>query len=190
MNHIERCKWSNLNNNENYIAYHDNEWGVPSHDDHHLFEMLVLESFHCGLSWLIILNKREHFRKAFDNFDAQKIALYGHEKIEELLMNPGIVRNKSKIVSTISNAKAYLKTKAEFGSFSNYIWSFSNHKIVYGDGLHFETTSELSDLVAKDLKKRGFKYVGSVTTQSYLQAIGVRNDHTQNCFKYHHKKAL
>lgn len=188
MKNIARCKWSNLSQNQNYIAYHDNEWGVPSHDDHYLFEMLVLESFHCGLSWLIILNKREYFREAFDHFDANKIANYDDSKVIELLNNPGIIRNKSKIVSTISNAKAYLKTKAEFGSFSNYIWSFSNDKIVYGNGENIEATSKLSDLVSQDLKKRGFKYLGSITTQSYLQAIGVRNDHFEYCFKFHHKK--
>lgn len=182
---MERCNWPALKTNQIYVEYHDNEWGVASYDDQHLFEMLILESFHCGLSWLIILKKREAFREAFDGFDPEKIAGYDENKISELIENKDIVRNKAKIKATISNAKAYLNVKKEFGSLSNYIWSFTNNSIVYGDGINFQTTNELSDEVSKDFKKRGFKFMGSVTTYSYLEAIGVMNNHMKECFKFH-----
>ncbi len=181
---MERCNWPNLEKSELYIDYHDHEWGVASFDDAHLFEMFILESFHCGLSWLLILKKRENFRKAFDNFDAQKIANYDENKIAELMTDEGIVRNKAKIIATIQNAKSYLKVVAEFGSFANYLWAFTDNKVVYNpfDGL--TTSNELSDKVAKDLKKRGFKFMGTVTCFSYLEAVGIMNDHATNCFKY------
>lgn len=178
---MKRCNWPNLKNNKLYQDYHDFEWGVPSYDDHHLFEMFVLESFHCGLSWLIILKKREAFRKAFDNFDAELIANYSEDKIKKLMNNKEIVRNRRKIMATIQNAKSYIEVKREFGAFSRYIWSFTNNKVICGDGINFQTTTSLSDKVAKDFKKRGFKFMGSVTTLSYLQAVGVCNDHSIGC---------
>lgn len=181
---MERCKWKNLENSKLYIDYHDNEWGVPSYEDEYLFEMFVLESFHCGLSWLIILKKREAFRKAFDGFDANKIACYEEEKIAELLENKEIVRNRAKILATIDNAKAYLKVKEEFGTFSEYLWNFTNHEVMYYPFDGVTARNELSDRVAKDLKKRGFKFMGSVTCFSYLEAIGIMNNHGDYCFKY------
>jgi DNA-3-methyladenine glycosylase I len=180
-----RCKWPNLENNEVYVEYHDNEWGIASYDDAYLFEMILLESFHCGLSWLIILKKREEFRKAFDNFDPNIIRKYGEDKIEELMQNAGIVRNKAKIQANIENAKAFLRIQEEFGSFSDYIWSFTDGNVIYGDFEKLVTKNKLSDQVSKDMKKRGFKFMGSVTTYSYLEAIGVMNNHSKNCFKYH-----
>lgn len=185
---MERCNWGkSLESSKRYQDYHDFEWGVPSYDDNHLFEMLVLESFHVGLSWLIILNKREAFQNAFDHFDAEKIIKYDERKIQELLSNPGIVRHKGKINATIANAKAYLKVKEEFGTFSNYLWSFTNNKVLYKSNKEFVTTNELSDTVTKDLKKRGFKFLGSVTVYSYLEAIGIMNNHSEECFKHHTK---
>lgn len=181
---MKRCEWPNLEKNQEYIEYHDNEWGVPSYEDNYLFEMIVLESFHCGLSWLIILKKRENFRIAFDNFNFEIIQNYGEDKINELLNNKDIVRNIAKIKATISNASSFIKIQKEFGSFCNYIWSFTNNKIIcIGDG-QLVSKNELSDSVSKDLKKRGFKFMGSITTYSYLEAIGVMNNHSLNCFKY------
>jgi len=179
-----RCQWPNLENNPVYITYHDEEWGVPSYEDAYLFEMLVLESFHCGLSWLIILKKREAFRAAFDAFDPNIIQGYSSKKIETLMADPAIVRHKGKILATIGNAKAFLKIQAEFGSFCTYIWSFTDQKILYGNCESLLTTNALSDRVAKDLKKRGFKFLGSVTTYSYLEAIGVMNNHSPQCFRH------
>ncbi len=181
---MKRCEWSNLEGNELYIEYHDNEWGVPSYEDNYLFEMFVLESFHCGLSWLLILKKRDNFRRAFDNFDAEIISNYSDDKISELMADTGIVRNKAKILATIQNAKSYLKVKAEFGTFSKYIWSFTDGKVVYNPFDGVTDRNELSDRVAKDLKKRGFKFMGTVTAFSYLEAIGVMNDHATYCFKH------
>lgn len=181
---MKRCQWGDYEKYPNYVEYHDTEWGVPSYDDSYLFEMFVLESFHCGLSWLIVLNKRENFRKAFDDFDYHKIKDYDEFKIEELMHNDGIIKNKAKILATIKNAKAFIKVQEEFGSFSDYIWSFSDHKVVFGDGLTNQTTSPLSDKISKDLKKRGFSFMGTVTTKSYLQAIGIENDHMSYCFRY------
>ena len=166
------------------MVYHDNEWGVPSWEDPYLFEMFVLESFHCGLSWLLILKKREHFRKAFDNFDAIKIASYDEKKVSQLLANEGIVRNRAKIVATIQNAKAYLEVVEEFGSFANYLWGFTNHTVVQHPFDGVTTRNELSDTIAKDLKKRGFKFMGTVTCYAYLEAIGIMNNHATTCFKY------
>ena len=181
---MERCRWPNLENSEIYKEYHDNEWGVTSFDDRYLFEMLILESFHCGLSWLIILKKRQAFKKAFDNFDANIVAEYDEIKIEELLQNTDIVRNKSKILAAISNAKSYLKVQDEFGSFCEYIWSFTDKKVIYCPFDGVTTKNELSDRISKDFKKRGFKYMGTITTFSYLEAIGVMNDHAPYCYRY------
>lgn len=185
---IKRCPWANLEKHENYIHYHDNEWALASYDDKHLFEMIVLESFHCGLSWLLILNKREAFRLAFDDFDPYRIKDYSENKIEELLKDKSIVRHQGKIRATISNAASFIKVQEEFGSFSNYIWSFTKGKILYGDGT--KTKDELSDRVSKDLKKRGFKFMGSVTTYSYLEAIGVMNNHSPECYKSATKQSI
>ncbi len=181
-----RCNWPNLDKSVEYQTYHDTEWGEPSHNDNHLFEMLVLESFHCGLSWLIILKKREAFRLAFDNFDATKIAMYNEGKVAELMENPNIVRNKLKILATIQNAKAYLSIVQEYGSLDNYLWGFVNHKVQYLPHDGTITHNALSDTVAKDLKKKGFKFMGTVTTFSYLEAVGIMNNHAPYCFK--HKK--
>lgn len=181
---MERCKWPGLEKSQVYMDYHDNEWGVASHDDRHLFEMFVLESFHCGLSWLIILKKREAFRQAFDQFDAEKIAQYDDEKVDALMQNTDIVRNKRKILATIDNAKAYLQVVEEFGSFDHYLWSFTDHQVVYGAFDGVTTHNDLSDRVAKDLKKRGFRFMGTVTCYSYLEAIGIMNNHAEYCFRY------
>ncbi len=181
---MKRCNWPNLESNELYIKYHDNEWGVASFDDRYLFEMFILESFHCGLSWLLILKKRDNFKVAFDNFDVLKVSKYGEEKINELMSNPGIVRNKKKIEASIINANCFLEVIKEFGTFSKYIWSFTNDKVV---SYPFDGTlikNELSDRVSKDLKKRGFKFMGTVTTFSYLEAIGIMNNHSTYCYKY------
>ena len=179
----KRCRWAE-NVNELYTRYHDEQWGVPVRDDGELFEMLILESFHCGLSWLLVLTKREHFRAAFDGFDPHKMALYGEEKISELMENNGIIRNRRKIDAAVKNAAAFLRTQQEFGSFSNYIWSFTGGQTVKNTDDVMRTKSELSDKVAKDMKKRGFAFMGSVTVYSYLQAVGVINDHETSCFRY------
>ena len=180
---IKRCKWA-----ENvvpiYEKYHDVQWGVPVYDDHELFEMLVLESFHCGLSWLLVLKKREFFIEAFDGFDAEKIANYDSLKISQLLEDPKIIRNRGKILGTIENAKAFLQIQKEYGSFSSYIWSFTNGEVLKNTDDVFRDRSPLSDLVSKDLKKRGCKFLGTVTVYSYLQAVGVINDHETQCFRY------
>ncbi len=181
---MQRCKWPNLEKSDIYIDYHDNQWGIASHDDAYLFEMFVLESFHCGLSWLLILKKRDAFRKAFDDFDAEKISQYDDEKIKELLENAGIVRNKAKILATVQNAKAYLDVVEKEGSFSKYLWSFTDGKVIYHPFDASRTRNELSDKVSKDLKKRGFKFMGTVTCYSYLEAVGIMNNHAEDCFKY------
>ena len=180
---MTRCKWLN-ENNELYVRYHDCEWSVPNYDDNYLFEFLILESFQAGLSWETILNKRENFKKAFDNFDYKKIADYDENKINELMTNKGIIRNKLKIKAAINNAKIFMQIQKEFKSFSNYIWSFSNNKIIKNINDDFKTTSELSDRVSKDLISRGMKFVGSTIIYSYLQAIGVINDHETTCDFY------
>ncbi len=177
---MQRCSWLNLNN-PLYVKYHDEEWGVPVYDDHKLFEMLLLESFQAGLSWECVLNKREAFKKAFDNFDYQKISNYSEEKIEELLNNKDIIRNKRKITSAITNAKIFMDIKKEYQTFSKYLWSFTKNKIIYE---YDKTTSSLSDTISKDLKKRGMKFVGTTIIYSYLQAVGIINSHEPNCFLY------
>ena len=182
---MTRCTWTN--NNSYNIEYHDNEWGVPVHDDNKLFEFLVLDAFQAGLSWLTILKKRENFRKAFDNFDYVKIAKYDEQKILELKNNAGIIRNKLKINATISNAKLFIKIQKEFNTFDNYIWSFVNHKTIKNNfKTHAEipATSKESDAMSKDLKKRGFKFVGSTICYAIMQAAGMVNDHETTCFRY------
>lgn len=180
---MNRCKWVNLKN-QKYIDYHDFEWGVVSHDDNYLFELLLLESFQAGLSWECILNKREAFREAFDNFDYTKIAEYNENKIDELVHNDKIIKNKLKIKSAINNAKIFMSIQKEFGSFDKFIWSFSNNKTIKNIDDSFNTTSLLSDKISKALKRRGMKFVGSTIIYSYLQAIGMIDDHEKKCYKY------
>ena len=177
---MRRCKWCNLNNPK-YVEYHDNEWCKPNNDEKYLYEMLILESFQAGLSWECVLNKRDDFRKAFDNFDIDKICNYKEEKIEELLRNEKIIRNKLKINATINNSKIFKKIQNEYGTFYNYLRTFTNNKIIYEIE---QTTNELSDSLSKDLKKRGMKFVGSTIVYSYLQAIGVIYSHDKECFMY------
>lgn len=182
---MKRCGW--VNQDPLYINYHDYEWGVPVYDDRLLFEYLNLEGAQAGLSWYTILKKRENYRSAFDNFEAEKIVKYDQQKIEELLHNEGIVRNKLKVNAVITNAKAFLQVVEEFGSFSSYIWSFVDGKPIQN---HFKelgdvpATSEISDIMSKDLKKRGFKFVGSTICYAYMQAVGMVNDHIAGCLCY------
>lgn len=178
-----RCKWCNLKN-DLYVRYHDEEWCRPNFDDKYLFEMLILESFQAGLSWECILNKREEFRKAFDGFDIDKISNYDDKKIEELLANEKIVRNKLKIKASINNSKIFKQIQKEYGSFYNYLKTFTNSKTIYEIN---KTTSNLSDNISKDLQKRGMKFVGSTIIYSYLQAIGVIYSHDEECFLYKEK---
>ena len=175
-----RCKWCNPKN-DLYIKYHDEEWGQPSYEDKYLFEMLILESFQAGLSWECVLNKREAFKEAFDNFDIDKICNYTEDKIQELLRNEKIIRNKLKINATINNSKIFKKIQNEYGTFYNYLRTFTNNKIIYEID---QTTNELSDSLSKNLKKRGLKFVGSTSIYSYLQAIGVIYSHDKECFLY------
>lgn len=175
------CKWVNLNN-PIYVKYHDEEWGVPSYDDNYLFEMLVLESFQAGLTWETILNKRKYFRSAYDNFDVYKVCKYNEKKITELINNKNIIRNRLKILASIENAKVFINIINEFGSFSNYIWHFTKFKQIRYKRFH--TNSVLSDKVSSDLKNRGMKFVGSKIIYSYLEAIGVFNNHSNYCYKY------
>lgn len=175
-----RCKWVN-ENNLLYVKYHDEEWGIESHDDEYLFEMLLLESFQAGLSWECVLNKREDFRTSFDNFDYKKISLYDENKINELMSNPKIIRNRLKIKSAIKNASVFMDIQKEYGSFDKYIWHFSDNKVIKNKDDIFNTISPLSDKISKDLKKRGMNFVGSTIIYSYLQAIGIINDHELNC---------
>lgn len=179
-----RCGWAKKPLD---IEYHDTEWGVPLHNDGKLFEFLVLETFQAGLSWSTILNKRENFRKAFDNFDYKKIAKYDQKKIDNLIQDSGIIRSKLKIHATISNAKAFMKVQNEFGSFDKYIWSFTKGKTIVNEWTEMSqmpATSKESDAMSKDLKKRGFKFVGSTICYAKMQAIGMVNDHLVSCFRY------
>lgn len=169
---------------EIYVKYHDEEWGVPNHNDRDLFELLILEGFQAGLSWITVLKKREAFRKAFDNFDVTKVSEYDEEKINALLENKDIIRSRGKITAAINNAKIFIEIQKEFGSFSNYIWGFTDNKVIKNTTGEIPVKTELSDMVSKDLKKRGMKYTGSVIIYSYLQAVGVVNDHDINCYKY------
>lgn len=177
-----RCRFVNLKN-PLYIAYHDTEWGVETHDEHYLYETFILECFQAGLSWECILNKRKYFREAYDNFDIDKVCLYDEIKINELLKNENLIRHKKKIEASINNSKIFREIQKEYSSFDKYIWSFTNGKVLYIEG-DKETTNEISDKISKDLKKRGMKFVGSVTIYSYLQAIGVINAHMKECFLY------
>ncbi|WP_338448750.1 DNA-3-methyladenine glycosylase I [Niallia oryzisoli] len=180
---MKRCAW--VTDEPLYIEYHDQEWGVPVYDDRMLFEMLCLEGAQAGLSWWTILQKRENYRKAFDHFDAEKIVQYSDEKLEALREDKGIVRNKLKIQSVVTNAKAFLRIQEEYGSFSDYIWGFVDHKPIVNQWKTKEevpVTNELSDKMSKQLKKVGFKFVGSTICYSYMQAVGMINDHTLDCF--------
>jgi len=182
---VFRCGWAEYN--EKMKKYHDTEWGTPVHDDHLLFEFLILEGAQAGLSWNTILQKRENFRKAFDNFDYNKIANFDARKVEKLLTDEGIIRNRLKIQSVITNAKVFLKVQDEFGSFSKFIWKFLNNKPIINK---FKTMEEIpsktkeSELISKDLKKRGFKFVGPTICYAFMQAVGMVNDHTTDCFRY------
>ena len=177
---MKRCKWCNLKN-QLYVKYHDEEWCRPNFDDKYLYEMLILESFQAGLSWECVLNKRESFRKAFDNFDIDKICQYGSDKIQELLENKEIIRNKLKINATINNSKIFKEIQKEYGSFYNYLKTFTNGITLYEID---KTANSLSDNLSKDLQKRGMKFVGSTIIYSYLQAIGVIYSHDSECFLY------
>jgi DNA-3-methyladenine glycosylase I len=182
---LKRCPWSE--GNDLYIKYHDKEWGVPVHEDKKHFEFLMLESFQAGLSWLTILKKRENFRKAFDGFDPKKVAKYNNRKINQLLKDSGIIRNRMKIEATINNAKRFLEVQKEFGSFDKYIWEFTDFKPKKNSWKRLSqipATTKLSDEISKDLKDRGFKFVGSTTIYAHMQAIGLVNDHMVSCFRY------
>ena len=179
-----RCKWCNLKN-EKYIEYHDKEWCKSNFEDKYLFEMLILESFQAGLSWECVLNKREDFRKAFDNFEIDRICTYDDKKIQELLKNENIIRNKLKINAAINNSKIFRQIQKEYKTFSNYIWSFTDNKIIYETN---KTSSKLSDKISKDLQRRGMKFAGTTIIYSYLQAIGVIHSHEEECFMYKSRK--
>ena len=180
---MKRCKWCNLENDK-YIEYHDKEWGVLNLDDKYLLEMLILESFQAGLSWECILNKRENFEEAYDDFNLEKICLYTEEKIERLLKNKGIIRNKLKITASINNAKIFKEIVSQYGSFHNFLKTYTNDKVIYEVG---NTTSKLSDEISENLTKRGMKFVGSTIIYSYLQAIGIIYSHDKECFLYKDK---
>ncbi len=182
---VNRCKW--VGNDPLYIEYHDKEWGVPVHDDKKLFEFIILEGAQAGLSWITILKRRENYRKAFADFDAGKVASFNEKKINELLTDPGIIRNKLKIQSAVTNAQAFLKIQEEFGSFDTYSWQFVGGKCKVNKLKtmnEIPATSKESDALSKDLKKRGFKFVGSTIIYAHMQAVGMVNDHTMDCFRY------
>lgn len=182
---MQRCGW--CSDDPLYIDYHDHEWGVPQHDDQKLFEMLILEGAQAGLSWITVLKKRENYRRLFDNFDVKKVAAYTEKDVERLMADAGIIRNRLKINSAIRNAKAFIEVQKEFGSFDKYIWGFVNGKPIQN---HWRSLSELpaktelSDQISKDLKKRGFNFVGSTIIYAHMQATGMVNDHTTDCFRY------
>lgn len=185
MTESQRCDWPG--SDELMIKYHDEEWGIPNHDDKKWFEYITLDTFQAGLSWSIVLNKRENFRKAFDNFDPKKIAEYDQTKVDELIQDTGIIRNKLKINATISNAKEFLEVQKEFGAFDNYIWRFVNGKPIVNQ---WKSIAELpastpeSDMLSKDLKSRGFKFVGTTICYAFMQSAGMVNDHLVHCFRY------
>ncbi len=182
---IKRCTWAKDNPYNSH--YHDTEWGVPVHDDRKFFEFLLLDAFQAGLTWLTMLKKRENFRKAFDNFDFEKIAEYDENKIQSLLNNKGIIRNKLKIRSSVTNAQAFIKIRNEFGSFDKYIWEFVDNKPIinnYTNIKEIPAVSDESDAMSKALKKRGFKFVGSTICYAFMQAAGLVNDHEVDCFRY------
>lgn len=181
----QRCSW--CLGDPLYERYHDTEWGVPLREDTALFEFLTLECFQAGLSWITILRKRENFRKAFDLFDYKKIAHYDQDKIESLLQDPGIVRNRLKVEAAVSNARAFMEVQKEFGSFSEYIWGFVGHRPIknsWTEPKEVPATTPLSDQIGKELKKRGFKFVGSTVIYAHMQATGMVNDHQTHCFRY------
>ena len=185
MTEKHRCGW--CVGDSLYEAYHDEEWGVPLRDEDQLFEFLILETFQAGLSWITVLRKRENFRAAFDHFDYKKIAQYGEDKVAELLQDAGIIRNKLKVRATITNAQQFMEVQKEFGSFSKYIWSFINDTPVQNSWQHYKdapANTPLSDAVSKDLKKRGFKFVGTTVMYAHMQATGMINDHEVGCFRY------
>ncbi|MFX0021028.1 MAG: DNA-3-methyladenine glycosylase I [Candidatus Hermodarchaeota archaeon] len=182
---VNRCRWAG--NDDQMIDYHDLEWGTPVHDDRLLFEFLILEGAQAGLSWSTILKKRENFRKAFDNFDYNKIAIYNKQRVEDLMENVGIIRNRLKIEALIKNAKAILKVQKEFGSFDKYIWKFVNYRTIdnkFKELSELPSKTEQSEEMSKDLKKRGFKFVGPTICYAFMQAVGMVNDHVQDCFRY------
>ena len=180
-----RCRWADPAS-ELYTVYHDQEWGVPEHNDQKLFEMLILEGFQAGLSWITILKKRDAFRKAFDGFDPAVVAGYGPEKREALMNDPGIVRNRRKIEAAVTNASAFLEIQKEFGSFDRYLWAFTDGQVILNTDNEVRASSDLSDRISADLKRRGMKFVGSVIIYSFLQAVGVVNDHETGCWRYPH----
>lgn len=187
----KRCGW--CEGDALYESYHDNEWGVPLYDDEQLFEFLILETFQAGLSWITILRKRENFREAFDNFDYKKIADYSDEKIQELMNNRGIIRNQQKIKASVSNARAFMEIQKEFGSFSTYIWDFVNQTPIQNDLKSYKeapASTELSIALSKDLKKRGFKFVGPTVVYAHMQATGMVNDHEVDCFRHREVKKM
>ena len=180
-----RCEW--CGSDPVYVAYHDDEWGVPVHDDRLLFEFLILEGAQAGLSWITILKKREGYRKAFAGFDVEKVARFTEAKCEKLLLNPAIVRNRLKVKSSVTNAQAFLKVQEEFGSFDNYIWRFVEGKPIvnrFKSMKDIPAKTDISDAMSKDLKQRGFKFVGSTICYAHMQATGMVNDHTMDCFRY------
>lgn len=192
---MKRCPWCLMN--EKMIRYHDEEWGVPVHDDRKQFEFLMLEALQCGLNWNMMIQKREIFRKCFDGFDFDQVAFYGEEKIQQILETEGMIRSRRKVEAVIHNAQCFRKIREEFGSFSAYLWGFTDGKTIlyasHGDG-NAPAKNALSDQISRDLKKRGFKFLGSVTVYSHLQACGMINDHQRECFRYgeilaltHHK---
>ncbi|MFV9509949.1 DNA-3-methyladenine glycosylase I [Tepidibacillus sp. LV47] len=188
---MNRCSW--VKGDPLCIEYHDHEWGVPVHDDRKLFEFLILEGMQAGLSWMTILRKRENYRQAFDDFDPVKIKDYDEKKIEELLKNEGIIRNRKKIEAVIQNAKAFLQIQNEFGSFERYLWRFVDYKPIDNqlkDWKEVQTTSVESEKLSKDLKKRGFRFVGPTICYAYMQAIGMVNDHTIDCFRHEEVKRM
>ena len=185
MDNKTRCDWSTKD--PLYIKYHDEEWGSPLKDDQKLFEFLTLETFQAGLSWITVLRKRENFRAAFDNFDYKKIVVYDDSKIDSLLQNTGIIRNKLKIKAAISNARAFMNVQKEYGSFSEYIWQFTGGKQIQNERKSMNeitATTELSDTISKDLKQRGFKFAGSTVIYAHMQAAGMVNDHLISCFRH------
>jgi len=187
---MKRCEWANKN--ELQQSYHDNEWGVPIHDDRSLFEFLILEGAQAGLSWSTILRKREGYRKAFDNFDARKISRYSPNDVSRLLANPGIIRNRLKIEATITNARAFLQVQEQFGSFDRYIWQFVNGRPIQNSWrkmTDIPSNTPESEAMSRDLQKRGFKFVGTTVCYAFMQAVGMVNDHVVSCFRYKELKS-
>jgi DNA-3-methyladenine glycosylase I len=184
---VRRCAWATLNNNPLMIQYHDKEWGLPVHDDRVLFEFLVLEGAQAGLTWLTVLNKRENYRKAFNTFEPEKIARYKNRDIQRLLKDPGIIRNRLKIEATITNAQQFLVAQKEFGSFDSYMWRFVDGKPImhrFNSISDIPSTTKESNAMSKELRERGFRFVGPTICYAFMQAVGMVNDHTTKCFRY------